>query len=97
MLVLSLRSTAPARHTRYLILALRRLRTCGLRRELSVPIATIGEANLLRHNAYSVCGAAGGHLLVSYTTVAPSWLEIEEATLAVRLQLLHIESTGLHS
>ena len=50
MLVLSLRSTAPARDKVTLVLALRRLWRRGLRRKLAVPIATIREANLLRHS-----------------------------------------------
>ena len=68
---------------------------------VDMPIATIRDTNLLRHNTALLVvqrlEAGPGCLLVSYITLAPSWLEIEEATLAVRLQLLHFESTGLHS
>ena len=44
------RSGSRQGHLGYLVWALRRLRTRGLRRKLAVPIATIREANLLRHS-----------------------------------------------
>ena len=99
MLVLSLRSTAPARDKVTLVLALRRLRTRGLRLQMSMPTATIREARRFVTarlcSSYVACGGRAGYLLVSYTTLAPSCFEVAAATLALRLQQLHAESTGL--